>query len=89
MNFRKAIRKATNKVKLNFRDRIKLNIILLIPSYRRELEEKLLAKAIEYQIVPPTTMVDTERFDDIDWEQVIDFIITWLPTILRLIIVFL
>ena len=66
MNFRKAVREASRKTKLGFRGRIKLRLVLAIPAYRKQLEEELLLKAIQHNVVPAVTTLDAE-IQDIDW----------------------
>ena len=92
MNFRRAIREASGKekllAKLGFRQRLKLRIIMFSPSMRRKLEEELLTKAIQHNAVPATTTLDAE-IQEIDWEAIIDFIVEWLPVIIKLVITFL
>ena len=89
MNFRKAVREAAKEADLTRRERFKLGIVLTIPWLRRRLEQQLLEKAIEYQVLPPHATVDAEFLDNVDWQQVIDFIVTWLPIVLKLILIFL
>lgn len=87
MNFRKAVREASREAELMFQERFKLRLVLAIPAYRRQLEEELLLKAVQHSVVPASMTLDADT-QDVDWEVVKDFIIEWLPVILRLIVLF-
>ncbi len=87
MNFRKAVREASREADLRFGQRLKLRIILMVPSYRQKLEDELLLKAIQHNAVPAATTLDGE-VQDIDWNAVKEFIKEWLPVIIRIVLIF-
>jgi len=88
MNFRQAVLEASKDAELNFGERVKLRIILAIPAYRKQLEEKMLAKAVELNAVPSNTTLDSAFPTQVDWEKIKEFIKEWLPTIIKLIMLF-
>lgn len=83
--FRQAIREATDEVKLNLRDRIKLRFILL--SRPQDLEEEILAHAMAEGVVPAGSSLDS-GFGEIDWQAWLEFIKVALPIVLQLITLF-
>lgn len=87
-NFRNAIKEAARDSNLSFGQRIKLSFVLSIPAYRRELEDRLLKQAVRLELVPAVTTMDDTIPENVDWDNIIDFIIEWLPIILRIMALF-
>jgi hypothetical protein len=85
-SFRQAVKEASKKANLGWRSRFKLRLVLAIPGYRRQLEEQLLTKAVSLNAVPIVTTMDGALPTDVDWDGVIDFIIEWLPTVLKIVL---
>lgn len=66
MTFRKAIHQAIKESDLTISQRIKLNIVLLIPGSKNKIEQHILNKAVENNVVLNTLSLDIEPQVEID-----------------------
>lgn len=69
MNFASAVRRSARRAKLPLMRRVKLQIILSVPNYRQKLYDELLLKAIECEVVPVSTTMNSTIAADFDWEK--------------------
>lgn len=86
MTFRRAIHEAIRESDLNIRQKLKLNVVLLIPGAKKKIEEHILNEAKNAQIVNDTLTLDSNAQLDIDWDKVKEFIKTYLPILIKLLI---
>lgn len=88
MNFRQAIKQAVKDSKLSYYQRAKLNAAMLIPSFKKKIEEKILAEAKIQNVVHDTLSLDDsgDFVGSINWDTVIDFIKNYLPVLIQILV---